>query len=215
MDLTAHTNLSPIRRGFAPSFVNYKIGCTRLAAASDKFYQLLAQGRWFSPGIPASSTTKTGRHDIAEILMKVALNTKNSNSNSYSEERLIVYFFFFNYKFDYSPIKLFSYWIRKKVWSQREKDKQIYQQTMQTSLKSRGTPEGRVRSCSSRDICREFMCIVPFSSIFTFCCGRRFHSSIRRQPPTSSWSLTNIMTYIYIKYISAIAGMEFTSLVII
>ena len=30
-----------------------------------------------SPGTPASSTTKTGRHDIAEILLKVALNTKN------------------------------------------------------------------------------------------------------------------------------------------
>jgi hypothetical protein len=52
-------------------------GCTRLAAASDKVYQLLAHGRWFSPGIPASSTTKTGRHDIAEILLQVALNTKN------------------------------------------------------------------------------------------------------------------------------------------
>ena len=47
----------------------------RLAAASDEVYQLLAQGRWFSPGTPASSTTKTGRHDIAEILLKVALNT--------------------------------------------------------------------------------------------------------------------------------------------
>jgi hypothetical protein len=32
---------------------------------------------WFSPGTLASSTTKTGRHDIAEILLKVALNTKN------------------------------------------------------------------------------------------------------------------------------------------
>jgi hypothetical protein len=41
-------------------------GCIRLAAASDKDYQLLAHGRWFSPGTPASSTTKTGRHDIAE-----------------------------------------------------------------------------------------------------------------------------------------------------
>jgi hypothetical protein len=38
---------------------------------------LLAHGRWFSPGTPDSSTTKTGRHDIAEILLKVALNTKN------------------------------------------------------------------------------------------------------------------------------------------
>jgi hypothetical protein len=37
---------------------------------------LLAKDPWFSPGIPASSTTKTGRHDIAEILLKVVLNTK-------------------------------------------------------------------------------------------------------------------------------------------
>jgi hypothetical protein len=51
-------------------------GYTRLAAASDKVYQLLAHGRWFSPGSPASSTTKTGRHDIAEILLKVGLSTK-------------------------------------------------------------------------------------------------------------------------------------------
>jgi len=36
---------------------------------------LLAHGRWFSPGTPASSTTKTDPHDIAEILLKVALNT--------------------------------------------------------------------------------------------------------------------------------------------
>jgi hypothetical protein len=57
-------------------------GCTRLAATSDKVYQLLAHDRWFSPGTPASTTTKTGRHDIAEILLKVALNTKNqSNQN--------------------------------------------------------------------------------------------------------------------------------------
>jgi hypothetical protein len=52
-----------------------KKGCTRLAAASDKAYQLLAHGWWLSPGTAASSTTKTGRHDIAEILLKVALNT--------------------------------------------------------------------------------------------------------------------------------------------
>jgi hypothetical protein len=37
-------------------------------------YQLLAHGQWFSPGISASSTIKT---DIAEILLKVALNTIN------------------------------------------------------------------------------------------------------------------------------------------
>jgi hypothetical protein len=49
MDLTAHTSLSPIQRGFGPGFVNYKKGWTRLAAASDKVYQLLAHGRWCSP----------------------------------------------------------------------------------------------------------------------------------------------------------------------
>jgi hypothetical protein len=58
-------------------------GYTRLAAASDKVYQLLAHGRWFSPGTPASSTTKTGRHDIAEILLKVALSTNNQSNQSY------------------------------------------------------------------------------------------------------------------------------------
>jgi hypothetical protein len=42
-----------------------------------KVYQLLAHGWWFYPGTPASSTTKTGHHDIAEILLKVVLNTKN------------------------------------------------------------------------------------------------------------------------------------------
>jgi len=58
----------------------------RLAAASDKVYQLLAQGRWFSLCTPASSTTKTGRHDIADILLKVTLNTKNqSNHEDYSK----------------------------------------------------------------------------------------------------------------------------------
>jgi hypothetical protein len=64
------TNTAWVRAGF----VNYKKGSTRLSAASDKAYQLLAHGRWFSP---ASYITKTGRHDIVEILMKVVLKTKN------------------------------------------------------------------------------------------------------------------------------------------
>jgi hypothetical protein len=32
-------------------------------------------GRWFSLGTPVSSTNKTDLHNIAEILLKVALNT--------------------------------------------------------------------------------------------------------------------------------------------
>jgi hypothetical protein len=50
---------------------------------SDKAYQLLAHGRWFCPGTPASSTTKTGRHDIAVILLKMALSTKNQSINHF------------------------------------------------------------------------------------------------------------------------------------
>jgi hypothetical protein len=54
-----------------------------LQAASDKVYQLFAHGRWFSSGTLASSTTKTGRHDRAEILLKVALNTKTTQNHSF------------------------------------------------------------------------------------------------------------------------------------
>jgi hypothetical protein len=41
----------------------------------DKVCQWLAISWWFSPGTPVSSTNKTHRHDIAEILLKAALNT--------------------------------------------------------------------------------------------------------------------------------------------
>ena len=41
-----------------------------------KFVSDLQQvGPWLSPGTPVSSTNKTVRHDITEILLKVALNT--------------------------------------------------------------------------------------------------------------------------------------------
>ena len=50
--------------------VNYKTGCIRLAVASDNAYQLLAHCGWFSSCTPGSSTTKTGRHDIAESDVK-------------------------------------------------------------------------------------------------------------------------------------------------
>ena len=63
-------------------------GCTRLAVASDNFYQLLAHGRWFSPGNPVSSATKAGRHDIAEILLKLALKRKKKNQINQSFMKL-------------------------------------------------------------------------------------------------------------------------------
>jgi len=39
------------------------------------FSSSISCSRWFSPDLPVSSTNKTDRHDIAEILMKVVLNT--------------------------------------------------------------------------------------------------------------------------------------------
>jgi len=39
------------------------------------FSSSITCSRWFSQGPPVSSTNKTDSHDIAEILMKVALNT--------------------------------------------------------------------------------------------------------------------------------------------
>jgi hypothetical protein len=43
----------------------------------DKVFQWLVTGRWFSPGSPVSSTNKTDRHDLTEILLKVSINTIN------------------------------------------------------------------------------------------------------------------------------------------
>ena len=66
-----------MQRGFAPGFAIFKKGSTRFTDANDKVYQLLAHSRWFFQGTPASSTTKTGRHDITDILLKMALNIIN------------------------------------------------------------------------------------------------------------------------------------------
>jgi hypothetical protein len=60
-----------LRHGFAPNFVNYKKRCIRPAVACDKVYQLFAHGRWFSPGTPASSTTKTGYMEIKNYCLNV------------------------------------------------------------------------------------------------------------------------------------------------
>jgi hypothetical protein len=63
--------------------VKYKSLCSCLllfVINYNQVYQLVAHGRWFSPSFPASSTTKTGRHNIAEILLKVALKHQKSKS---------------------------------------------------------------------------------------------------------------------------------------
>jgi hypothetical protein len=47
--------------------------------------------QWFSSGIPVSSINKTDRHNIAEILLKVALNTITLTltcKNHYCDEQI-------------------------------------------------------------------------------------------------------------------------------
>ena len=54
----------------------------RCTVFCDKVYQWLATDRWFSPGPPVSSTNKTDRHDITELLLKVALNTNKQTNKT-------------------------------------------------------------------------------------------------------------------------------------
>ena len=50
----------------------------RVYKLCDKVCQWFATGLWvFFPGTHVSSTNKTDRHDITEILLEVALNTKH------------------------------------------------------------------------------------------------------------------------------------------
>ena len=57
--------------------------CTTLC---DKVCQWLATGRWFSLGTPVCSTNKGDRHNITELLLKMALKTidQTKPSNHYS-----------------------------------------------------------------------------------------------------------------------------------
>jgi hypothetical protein len=73
-------------------WVRISIGarCTTLC---DKVCQWLAIGRWYSP---ISSTNKTDRHDIAAILLKVALNTiKQTISSPVKQLHMMNWFVFY------------------------------------------------------------------------------------------------------------------------
>ena len=48
----------------------------------DKVCQYLPTGRWYSPGTSVSSSNKTDRHDITEILLKVELDTINQTKHT-------------------------------------------------------------------------------------------------------------------------------------
>jgi hypothetical protein len=55
----------------------------------DKVCQWLAAGWWFSPGTAVSFTNKTDRHDITEILLKVALNATTLKPKKQTDHTLL------------------------------------------------------------------------------------------------------------------------------
>ena len=55
-------------------------------ALCDTVCQWLVADRWFSPGPPVSSTNKTDRHDITEILLKVTLSTIKKSNNQTNKQ---------------------------------------------------------------------------------------------------------------------------------
>jgi hypothetical protein len=57
----------------------------------DKDCQWLTTGRRFYPGNPVSSTNKTNRHDITEVLLKVALNTISITLFSQFSNKMAIY----------------------------------------------------------------------------------------------------------------------------
>jgi hypothetical protein len=63
--------------------ISIKSRCTTLC---DKVCQWLATGRWYSSDPPVSSTNKTDRHDLTEIVLKVTSNTiKQTNKQTTSD----------------------------------------------------------------------------------------------------------------------------------
>jgi hypothetical protein len=57
----------------------------------DKVCQWFATGRWCSTGTPVSTTNKTDCHDIAEILLKVVLDTINQHYCNLVKRVLIIF----------------------------------------------------------------------------------------------------------------------------
>ena len=71
---------TPLRRGVHDTTV------------CDQVCQLLATDRWFSSGTPVSSTNKTDRQNITEILLKVALSTIKPNQANHRSHCWKIFF---------------------------------------------------------------------------------------------------------------------------
>jgi hypothetical protein len=77
----------------------------------DQDCQCLATGRWFSPGTPVSSDNKTDRHDIAEILLKVVLNTITPNPCTWKEHISSDFYFVIGDKGKHCPL----FWVKQAI----------------------------------------------------------------------------------------------------
>jgi hypothetical protein len=96
--LTTHTSLSPILRGFVPGFVNCKKGALDSQPQVIKFTCCLPMVGGSHRVLRLLPPLKLVANDTAEILLKVALNTK-IKSNLYDTKRLLVFIIKFNLNF--------------------------------------------------------------------------------------------------------------------
>jgi hypothetical protein len=76
-----NTSLSPIRREFSPSFVIYKKGPFDSQPQVIKFTSCLPMVGGSLRVLRLPPSLKTGRHDIAEILLKVELKPNSINQS--------------------------------------------------------------------------------------------------------------------------------------
>ena len=103
----------------------------RYTTLCDKVDRLLAAGQWFSLVAPDSSINKTDHHDIAEILLKVELNTITPNPSPFklhNDDCLEYILIFYVFQGPYEKQKhthvedlnerqiLYEYWARWGKW---------------------------------------------------------------------------------------------------
>ena len=100
--------------------ISIRVRCTILC---DKVCQWLTPGRWFPPRSSFCSNNKTDRHDITEILIKVALNTiKNKKQTNIVSVISEEFYFQINFCQNQPNIHIFGkthHIIVKKVWRPR------------------------------------------------------------------------------------------------
>ena len=78
-----------------------------------KVCQSLAAGRWFLHGTPVSSTNKTDRLDINEILLKVTLNTMTITLTQYTKNYITDAVMHISIDMTFSLLTCFLFFVEK------------------------------------------------------------------------------------------------------